>query len=217
MTGPAREPRQLTPAFFDRPVLQVAPELLGCIVEHAGVTIRLTEVEAYDGQVDPGSHAFRGRTHRTEVMFGPPGGLYVYFSYGMHWCCNLVCGEAGRASAVLMRAGEVVDGLAAARGRRGDMKDRGLARGPACLAQALGLSGAQNGVNVTAPDGPVRVSRPSLQAGSPGVVLHGPRVGLSGVGGDGDVYPWRFWLDGEATVSAYRPATRRRPRSTTST
>jgi DNA-3-methyladenine glycosylase len=82
---------RLTRAFFARPVLEVAPELLGCTVSHAGVTVRLTEVEAYDGSNDPGSHAFRGPTARTRVMFGEPGGLYVYFTYGMHWCANLGC------------------------------------------------------------------------------------------------------------------------------
>ena len=121
---------RLPRAFFDRPVLEVAPDLLGCHVSHAGVTVRLTEVEAYDGERDPGSHAYRGLTPRTRVMFGPPGGLYVYFSYGMHYCCNLVCGEEGRASAVLLRAGEVVEGLDLARSRRGRAPDRGLARGP---------------------------------------------------------------------------------------
>ena len=109
---------RLERAFFARPVLQVAPELLGCTVTHAGVTVRLTEVEAYDGSNDPGSHAFRGQTPRTQVMFGEPGGLYVYFTYGMHWCANLVCGSAGSASAVLLRAGEVVDGIEMARARR---------------------------------------------------------------------------------------------------
>ncbi|HET7304917.1 MAG TPA: DNA-3-methyladenine glycosylase [Segeticoccus sp.] len=199
--------------FFDRPVLQVAPDLLGARVRHAGVTVRLTEVEAYDGQNDPGSHAFRGETPRTRVMFGPPGHLYVYFSYGMHWCCNLVCGEPGRASAVLLRGGEVADGIELARARRGGMKDRDLARGPARLAQALALTGAQNGAEVTVADGEVQVCRPSSPGGAASSVRSGPRVGVSGAGGDGSAYPWRFWLDGEATVSAYRPGgTRKRRR-----
>ncbi len=99
---------RLPRSFFARPVLEVAPELLGCTVHHAGVSVRLTEVEAYAGEVDPGSHAFRGPTPRTRVMFGPAGFLYVYFTYGHHWCANLVVGHEGSASAVLLRGGEVV-------------------------------------------------------------------------------------------------------------
>jgi DNA-3-methyladenine glycosylase len=202
---------QLTHSFFERPVLEVAPDLLGAHVSHRGVTIRLTEVEAYDGPNDPGSHAYRGLTPRTGVMFGPPGGLYVYFSYGMHWCANLVCGSEGTASAVLMRAGEVVEGIEVARERRGGVVDRDLARGPARLAQALGLSREHNGLDVTAPAGPFAV----LAAPQPAPVLvrSGPRVGVSGAGGDGAQYPWRFWLDGDPTVSAYRGAKPRRPRA----
>ncbi|HET8600974.1 MAG TPA: DNA-3-methyladenine glycosylase, partial [Segeticoccus sp.] len=192
----------------------VAPDLLGSRIRHAGVTVRLTEVEAYDGMNDPGSHAYRGPTPRTTVMFGPPGHLYVYFSYGMHWCCNLVCGEAGRASAVLLRAGEVVAGLDLARERRGGMRDRDLARGPARLAQALGLTGAQNGADVTSSGGEVRVCRPLATEPTAGLVRSGPRVGVSGAGGDGTAYPWRFWLEGEATVSAYRPGGARKRRRT---
>jgi DNA-3-methyladenine glycosylase len=220
---------RLTRAFFARPVLEVAPELLGCTLSHAGVTIRLTEVEAYDGANDPGSHAFRGQTPRTRVMFGEPGGLYVYFTYGMHWCANLVCGSVGAASAVLMRAGEVVGGLETARARRVGVTDRDLARGPARLTMTLALSRDQNGLDTTATDSPLvlRTSPgvlpgPSEMPGVPerspgpgpgsfpgreqaGAVLSGPRVGVSGPGGDATAYPWRFWLEGEATVSAYRP------------
>jgi len=233
-------PSLLTRAFFARPVLEVAPELLGCTVSHAGVTVRLTEVEAYDGANDPGSHAFRGQTPRTRVMFGEPGGLYVYFTYGMHWCANLVCGSAGAASAVLMRAGEVVGGLETARARRVGVTDRDLARGPARLAMALALTRDQNGLDTTATDSPLALRAPmpeplstSLDGSLPGSlpgslsglrgassgpspdlspgasVLTGPRVGVSGPGGDAEAFPWRFWLEGEATVSAYRPG---RPR-----
>ena len=204
---------QLRRAFFARPVLQVAPELLGCTLSHAGVTVRLTEVEAYDGSNDPGSHAFRGPTPRTRVMFGEPGGLYVYFTYGMHWCANLVCGSAGAASAVLMRAGEVVAGLQVARTRRAGVIDRDLARGPARLAMTLALAGEQNGIDTVAADSPVvvRAAMPGPLLGSSGdVVRSGPRVGVSGPGGDGAAYPWRFWLEGEVSVSAYRPAAVRR-------
>jgi len=204
---------RLTHAFFARPVLEVARDLLGCTVSHAGVTVRLTEVEAYDGSNDPGSHAFRGPTPRTRVMFGEPGGLYVYFTYGMHWCANLVCGPVGVANAVLMRAGEVVEGLEVARSRRAGVLDRDLARGPACLAKTLALGRDQNGIDTVAAGSAFVVRAPirdpsSCSAGA--VVLTGPRVGVSGPGGDAAAYPWRFWLEGEATVSAYRPGTVRR-------
>ncbi len=125
--------------LLERPVLEVAPRLLGATLTHGGVTVRLTEVEAYDGGNDPGSHAYRGETRRNAVMFGPAGRLYVYFTYGMHHCCNVVCGPEGTANAVLLRAGEVVDGLDEARARRGRSSDRDLARGPGRLCQALGI------------------------------------------------------------------------------
>lgn len=203
---------RLTREFFNRPVLEVAPDLLGATVNHGGVTARLTEVEAYDGQQDPGSHAFRGRTQRTAVMFGPAGGLYVYFTYGMHFCANLVCGLDGVASAVLMRAGEVIEGEDTARLRRAGAKDpaslsrRDLARGPARLAQALGLGRSQNGLDTTSPDSAVLIRAAACPVGA---VRSGPRVGVSGEGGDGERYPWRFWLEGEPSVSVYRPAVRR--------
>ncbi|GAB96253.1 putative 3-methyladenine DNA glycosylase [Kineosphaera limosa NBRC 100340] len=204
----------LTAEFFDRPVLQVAPEVLGCVVTHGPVAVRLTEVEAYDGADDPGSHAFRGQTPRTEAMFGPPGGLYVYFTYGMHFCANLVCGPAGRASAVLMRAGEVIAGQSVATDRRtrpgkAAPKQRDLARGPARLASALGLDREQNGLFVTG-GGPVTVHAPAQRA--PEEMATGPRVGVSGPGGDAQDFPWRFWSVGEPTVSVYRPGVRRSER-----
>lgn len=204
--------------FFDRPVLEVAPDLLGCVVRHAGVAVRLTEVEAYAGESDPGSHAFRGRTKRTEVMFGPPGGVYVYFTYGMHFCANLVCGPAGMASAVLLRAGEVVDGVETARSRRESARvDRDLARGPARLARALDLGRAENGVLTWEPAAEIQVCGPGVFAdsGPQRSIGTGPRVGVSGPGGDGEVYPWRFWLEGDPHVSPYRRAVKRvrRPRT----
>ncbi|WP_263730689.1 DNA-3-methyladenine glycosylase [Cellulomonas sp. SG140] len=207
---------EVTRDFFARPVLQVAPELLGCTVSHAGVTVRLTEVEAYDGSNDPGSHAFRGVTARTRVMFGEPGHLYVYFTYGMHWCANLVCGPSGVASGVLMRAGEVVDGLDLARSRRAGVRDRDLARGPARLAKTLALGRDDNGVDICSPGSAfvVRAPCPGPSTGSSGApVRTGPRVGISGPGGDAAAHPWRFWLEGEATVSAYRKGVVRRPRT----
>jgi DNA-3-methyladenine glycosylase len=195
-------------AFFDRPVLEVAPELLGCVVESGPVAARLTEVEAYDGANDPGSHAYRGRTPRNEVMFGPPGHLYVYFTYGMHWCVNLVCGEVGRAGAVLLRAGEVVAGVDIAQARRlASRSDRELARGPARLASALGLTRADNGADACDAASSLRVligTRPPAMA-----VRSGPRVGLA----QATDRPWRFWLDGDPTVSVYRPRAPRRRRA----
>lgn len=201
--------------FLARPVLEVAPALLGALVHHDGVTLRLTEVEAYAGPLDPGSHAYRGPTPRTQVMFGPPGHLYVYRSYGVHWCVNVVTGEDGTASAVLLRAAEVVDGLDLARERRQvgvatKVVDRDLARGPGRLTKALGLGAPHDGVDLFAPGAEVELRRGSGPAtGAAGVVRTGPRVGVSGEGGDGARFPWRFWLDGEPTVSVYRPGSRR--------
>ena len=189
-------------------VLETARDLLGRTVSHSGVTVRLTEVEAYAGERDPGSHAFRGRTRRNEVMFGPPGHLYVYFTYGMHHCMNVVLSPEGEASAVLLRAGEVVAGLDVARSRRGRSSDRDLARGPARMTQCLAIDLSHNGIELS-PEGEGFVLGPRVGV-SPERVRCGPRVGLSGPGGDGTAYPWRFWIDGEPTVSAYRPAKPRR-------
>ena len=163
----------LAPALLDRPVLEVAPDLLGAVVRHATpdgtVAVRLTEVEAYDGANDPGSHAFRGRTPRNAVMFGPPGHVYVYFTYGMHWCMNLVCGPEGQASAVLLRAGEVVEGAPLATRRRPTAKTpRELARGPARLTLALGVDGSQDGLDATDPTSPLTVSTPAGTRGRRG-------------------------------------------------
>jgi DNA-3-methyladenine glycosylase len=187
------------------PVLEVAPRLLGAMLRHGEVAVRLTEVEAYDGTGDPGSHAFRGRTPRNEVMFGPPGHLYVYFTYGMHFCCNVVCGPAGTPSAVLVRAGEVVDGLDLARARRPRSSDRDLARGPARLCQALGIGRAENGADLTA--GSLTLAPAPVPATT---VSTGPRVGLR----EAADRPWRFWSTGDPTVSTYRPASPKRARRT---
>ena len=185
------------------PVLVAAPRLLGCTLSDGEVVVRLTEVEAYAGERDPGSHAYRGRTPRTAVMFGPPGHAYVYFTYGMHWCINVVCGPAGEASAVLLRGGEVVTGRDIATARRRGAAARDLARGPARLAQALGITGALNGVSLL-DDGPLRLtSGEPVPAASIG---RGPRVGVAA----GATRPWRFWIAGEPTVSAYRRAVARR-------
>ena len=237
----------------------VAPGLLGCVLEHDTpeglVAVALTEVEAYHGHADPASHAYRGRTARNAVMFGPPGHAYVYFTYGMHFCVNLVCLPQGAASAVLLRAGRVVEGDGLARGRRGapGPGGRDLARGPARLCQALGIAREQNGADVCDPASPLRVRRPApaeagaigarteraeadgagaglagaglagaglARAGEAGLaglgraglagfaISSGPRVGVSAAGDR----PWRFWITGDPTVSAYRPHIPRRAR-----
>jgi len=174
------------------------------------VAVRLTEVEAYQGIDDPGSHAFRGRTPRTGVMFGPPGHLYVYFSYGMHWCTNLVTGPDGQASAVLLRAGEVVQGHDLARSRRPAARvDRDLARGPARLASALGIDGRLDGSPVPSDSLSLSLSR---RPATLSTVRTGPRVGVCGAGGDAQAFPWRFWLDADRSVSVYRRAERARIR-----
>lgn len=225
----------LTRNFLTRPAVEVAPDLLGTVVEHGEVAVRLTEVEAYAGEGDPGSHAFRGVTDRTRVMFGPAGHLYVYFTYGMHTCANVVCGRDGEAQAVLLRGGEVVRGRDRARQRRTSARtgrtppDHDLARGPARLAQALGLTlddygadllgggavvlRASGDVSVDAAVGDPALTEDGLGEPARPRVCSGPRVGVRGPGGDGTAYPWRFWLDGEPTVSVYRPASPLRRRS----
>lgn len=184
-----------------------APALLGAVItSHLGgtVSIRLTEVEAYR-EDDPASHSFRGRTSRTEVMFGPPGHLYVYFVYGMHWAANVSCGPTGSGQAVLLRAGEVVAGVKLARTRRpAARRDTDLARGPARLAQALALTRSALGVDLLDPSSPVMLGPASAP---PGRVLAGPRVGISRA----TEVPWRWWLSDEPTVSAYRRGGRRSP------
>lgn len=196
--------------FYDRPVLEVARDLLGAVVtrstDEGVVRLRLTEVEAYAGAIDPASHAFRGQTPRNATMFGPPGHAYVYFTYGMHYCVNLVCSPPGEASAVLLRAGEVIDGLELARSRRPRMPDRDLARGPARLTLALALDRSDDGVDVCGGSGLTVGTGEPVAAGR---VRTGPRVGVS----QGATEPWRFWIDGEPSVSTYRPAVIRRRRA----
>ncbi|MFC5186475.1 DNA-3-methyladenine glycosylase [Actinomadura harenae] len=196
--------------FYDAPVEFVAPRLLGSVLVHTTVegtvAVRLTEVEAYAGPRDPASHAYRGQTGRNAVMFGPPGHTYVYFTYGMHHCVNLVCGPAGTASGILLRAGEIIAGHDLAAARRPGASARDLARGPARLCKALAIARPENGLDVCDPDGPLRVLRGDPLV--PTAVRSGPRVGVNG----GKDTPWRFWIDGDPTVSAYRPhVPKRRP------
>ncbi len=191
--------QRLPREFFDRPSTDVAPDLLGCVLWHdspAGlVAVRLVEVEAYQGPADPASHAFRGQTPRNGVMFGPPGHAYVYFTYGMHFCVNLVCQPAGQPEAVLIRAGEVIEGAELAglrrRGRVADpaadlavagadgsrrIREFDLARGPGRLCQALGIDKALDGADVCGPDSPLGIGR-AADGDSPRPDLHGPAGG----------------------------------------
>ncbi|HET9895147.1 MAG TPA: DNA-3-methyladenine glycosylase [Streptosporangiaceae bacterium] len=220
--------------FFARPATEVAPLLLRCVLAaHSAdglVAAELTEVEAYTGRTDPASHAFRGKTTRNEVMFGEPGHAYVYFTYGMHFCVNLVCQPAGEAAAVLLRAGRIVDGAELAAERRANGAGRAggpgrglgaarpvsgpasarrlaqLASGPARLCQALGITRAQNGADVCDPAGKLRIYAGDGEGIAAAAVASGPRVGVS----RGAEVPWRFWIEGDSSVSAYRPHVPRR-------
>ena len=208
--------------FFARPSVPVAPDLLGCVLEHqteAGlVAVELTEVEAYAGDQDPASHAYRGKTARNAVMFGPPGHAYVYFTYGMYFCVNLVCLGNGSASAVLLRAGRIIEGEELARARRTRegkvIPFRDLARGPARLCQALDIDRSLDGADVCVPESSLRMRWPEASTTARSAqrnVASGPRVGISRAA----ELPWRFWWEGEPTVSAYRPAVPRRPKLVT--
>jgi len=210
------EPARLTLArrWYQRPVLEVAPDLLGALVTTRSAdgitTVRITEVEAYAGADDPASHAYRGRNARNGVMFGEPGRLYVYRHLGLHHCLNVVCESTGTAAAVLLRAGEVVEGIKLARARRlangGLSSDTDLARGPARLAVALGLDLADNGEDVTEASGRVIVHRrePVTVPAS----VRGPRVGVGGAGADAARFSWRWWITADPTVSAHRASPR---------
>jgi len=230
-SGLERLPRE----FFDRPSTEVAPDLLGCILWHdspAGrVAVRLVEVEAYRGAGDPASHAYRGQTARNAVMFGPSGHMYVYFTYGMHFCANLVCQPAGQAEAVLLRAGQVISGIDLAASRRAadirrSVRQLDLARGPARLCQALGIDREFDGADVCVQESPVGIgpavaSDAQANAAADGAaadgaagaarpstgVRTGPRVGVSQAADR----PWRYWLAGDGHVSPYRPS-KPRPR-----
>ena len=201
--------KQLTRDELAVDPLVAARLLLGCVlvsdVGGSRVTVRLVEVEAYRGTDDPASHTYRGRTERNAVMFGPAGHLYVYFVYGMHFCANVVSMTDGVAGAVLLRAGEVVDGIETARVRRPTSRSDGeLARGPARLTAALGLDRTHNGIDLTAADAQVR-----LYAGDPvpdEAVRTGPRVGVA----TAMEVPWRWWVAGSPAVSTYRRGGKRR-------
>jgi DNA-3-methyladenine glycosylase len=202
----AFDPRSLDDAsplsreFFERSPLRVAREVLGRVLVLEGGTRlagRIVEVEAYRGADDPASHAFRGRTARNEVMFGPAGHAYVYFTYGMHHCLNLVTGPVGRAEAVLVRAIEPLVGVETMERRRGGAPRDRLGRGPGCVAEAFGLDRGHNGLDLTR--GPLWIAAlPPARLGLP--IVAGPRVGIR-VATD---RPWRFFLGGHACVSGRR-------------
>jgi DNA-3-methyladenine glycosylase len=195
----------------------MAPALLGCVLEHETpeglVAVALTEVEAYAGEIDPASHAYRGKTPRNAVMYGPPGYAYVYFTYGMHFCVNVVCMPEGTASAILLRAGRVIAGESLARQRRVPrsfeaaaqrrIPAKDLARGPARLCQALAIDRTQNGADLCDPMSPLRMRGADGrdQVGAEAAISVGPRVGVS-AGADTS---WRFWRSNDETVSTYRP------------
>jgi DNA-3-methyladenine glycosylase len=198
----------VTENWLDLPAARVdeaARLLLGWRLTANGVTVRITEVEAYSGLgEDPASHAHRGVTNRNRVMFGAAGRLYVYQIYGMHFCANIVCGETGKAAAVLLRAGEVVDGLEIARERRpAARRDTDLGAGPAKLMQVLALDRKADDTGLLDGTGPAALTPPPVPP--PEVVEAGPRVGVTAAH---DV-PWRFWFSGDPTVSTYRRHTPR--------
>jgi len=198
--------RPLDREFYRRDPREVAPDLLGKVVVAGGRRGRIVEVEAYCGGVDPAAHSYRGLTARNATMFGPPGHLYVYFSYGLHWCCNPVCGEPGEAVAVLLRALEPLAGLDAMRAARPGVVDRDLCRGPARLCAALGITGAADGADlVTGDRGLTIVDDGTAPPAEPAV---GARVGIT-LGADS---PWRWWVPDSPFVSRGRGAPPRRRR-----
>jgi DNA-3-methyladenine glycosylase len=229
MTNTARTQR-LPREFFGRPATDVAPDLLGCLLwrdSPAGrVAVRLVEVEAYQGRADPASHAFRGQTARNAVMFGEPGHAYVYFTYGMHFCVNLVCQPPGQAEAVLIRAGQVIEGAELAglrrRGRAADpasdlalagadgsrrIREVDLARGPGRLCQALGIDKALDGADACGPGSPLGIGPPLTTIGRD-QIRTGPRVGIT----QATERPWRYWLADDGHVSIFRSSKPRVPR-----
>lgn len=216
--------------WFERDPLELAPLLLGGVLTRAdasgAVSLRVTEVEAYRGSDDPGAHTFRGKTARNATMFGPGGHVYCYFTYGMHHAVNIVAGPEGSGWGVLVRAGEVVDGRSLALERRSVRRATPptgeLARGPGNVAQALGATLADDGAHLghraapldgdrVGPEARIEITTWTFApAADPPPHTTGPRVGVSGPGGDASAYPWRFWIPGEPSVSAYRAATHRK-------
>lgn len=192
---------RLDAGFFTRPALEVAPALLGCLLLVDGAGGEIVETEAYH-QDDPASHSHRGPRGRAVVMFGPPGTVYVYRSYGLHWCMNLVCAEEGRGEAVLLRAIRPTHGLERMRARRGeDVPERLLCAGPGRLTQALGVDATLNGASAVDPGARVVIEA----ATAPVPVVAGPRIGIS----TSVEEPWRFGVAGSPYLSRpFRPGDR---------
>ncbi len=197
---------RLTRSFYARDALSVARELLGCLFVHLSeegrTVLRLVETEAYRGPLDPGSHGFRGPTGRTRTMYGPPGRLYVYFTYGMHWCANIVCGQEGVCEAVLLRAGEPAAGAELMRVRRGGLADKLLAAGPARLAQALAIDKSHDGASLLRGGDFWCAEDEHTDALRRAEVSQTTRIGLAQ--GRGDDIPWRFVVPGHPHASRRR-------------
>jgi DNA-3-methyladenine glycosylase len=193
--GKKRTYRPLSRSFHARDPLVVAPELLNKVLAcHDGRVGRIVEVEAYRGD-DPAAHSYRGRTPRNEVMFGPPGHMYVYFTYGMHWCCNAVCGPKGAGNAILIRAMQPVAGLDLMHAARPLAKnDRQLCNGPACLTQAMSITKLQNGIDLVKGDAYVLADDGTPPPDHP---VQTTRIGIS----KAVDYPWRWYVRDSAYVS----------------
>lgn len=199
----------LSQKFFERPARDLAPRLLGCFILFSPVALKITEVEAYEGPTDPGSHAFRGKTQRNASMFGPAGHLYVYRHMGLHTCMNIVASTTDHANGCLIRAAEVVAGADTARARRAaagvTRSHVDLAQGPARLTVCLGISHDDDGTDLCSPAGKIKVYD---RLGTPPQIRRGPRIGLRPEATNPKELWLRFWIDEDPTVSGSRTLNR---------